>query len=379
MLSSLRKVHPVLRIINGALIDLPSPVNLFIWWNFGSLLGLCLVIQIMSGLFLAMHYISCVDNSFDSVIHIMRDVNFGWVLRYVHANGASFFFICLYIHIGRGLYYGLYMNMHTWNVGVLLYIMVMLTGFVGYVLPWGQMSFWGATVITNLVSVMPYIGNSLVNWIWGGFSVDNATLTRFFCFHFLFPFVVVGLVMLHFLFLHEQGSGNPLGVNSNLDKIPFHHYYSYKDVLGGLVMLFMLLEVSLLFPNMLGDAENFIPANPLVTPIHIKPEWYFLFAYGILRSVPNKLGGVISLLMAIVILFFCPFLHLSSCLGLTYNFMGQFFFWGLIGVFMILTWIGSCPVEYPYEGIGQVFSGLYFICFLIRPVIDKLWMVILEY
>nr|WMI45316.1 cytochrome b [Octopus vulgaris] len=379
MLSSLRKTHPVLQIVNSALVDLPSPVNLFIWWNFGSLLGLCLIIQLMSGIFLAMHYTSCIEYSFDSVIHIMRDVNYGWVLRYIHANGASFFFICLYMHIGRGLYYGSYMSVYTWNIGVVLYILVMLTGFVGYVLPWGQMSFWGATVITNLVSVVPYIGEVLVYWIWGGFSVDNATLSRFFCFHFLFPFIIVGLVILHFLFLHEGGSNNPLGLNSDLDKIPFHHYHTYKDILGFLVMLFALVELSLLFPNMLGDAENFIPANPLVTPIHIKPEWYFLFAYAILRSIPNKLGGVVSLGMSIVVLFVCPFLHVSGCMGLCYNFLGQFCFWFLIGVFFILTWIGSCPVEYPYEMIGRIFSVLYFTCFLIRPVLDMLWMYMLDY
>nr|AWX90558.1 cytochrome b [Octopus variabilis] len=379
MLSSLRKTHPVLQIINGALIDLPSPVNLFIWWNFGSLLGLCLIIQLMSGLFLAMHYTSCIEYSFDSVVHIMRDVNYGWMLRYIHANGASFFFICLYMHIGRGLYYGLYMNVYTWNVGVVLYILVMLNGFVGYVLPWGQMSFWGATVITNLVSVVPYIGEMLVYWIWGGFSVDNATLSRFFCFHFLFPFVTMGLVILHFLFLHEKGSSNPLGLNSDLDKIPFHHYHTYKDILGFFVMLFMLVELSLLFPNFLGDAENFIPANPLVTPIHIKPEWYFLFAYAILRSIPNKLGGVVSLMMSIIILFVCPLLHVSGCMGLSYNFLGQFCFWFLVGVFFILTWIGSCPVEYPYEMVGRIFSVLYFVCFLVRPMLDLIWMKMLEY
>nr|YP_010577089.1 cytochrome b [Japetella diaphana]UZN92535.1 cytochrome b [Japetella diaphana] len=379
MLSSLRKVHPVLSIINGALIDLPTPINLFIWWNFGSLLSLCLVIQILSGIFLSMHYTCSVEQSFDSVVHIMRDVNCGWVLRYIHANGASFFFICLYLHIGRGLYYGLYMNMNTWNVGVLLYLLVMLTGFVGYVLPWGQMSFWGATVITNLLSVVPYIGEILVYWVWGGFSVDNATLSRFFCFHFLFPFIILGLFILHLLFLHEKGSNNPLGLNSNLYKIPFHHYHSYKDILGGLIMMMLLVELSLLSPNMLGDSENFIPANPLVTPIHIKPEWYFLFAYAILRSIPNKLGGVISLLMSIIILFFCPFMHMSGCLGLCYNFLSQFLFWCLVGVFFVLTWIGSCSVEYPYEMIGQFFSVMYFFCFLFRPVLDMLWMYLLDY
>nr|YP_010610664.1 cytochrome b [Cirroteuthis muelleri]WAP91419.1 cytochrome b [Cirroteuthis muelleri] len=379
MLSSLRKSHPVLKILNGALIDLPCPVNLFIWWNFGSLLSLCLMIQIMSGLFLAMHYTSCVEMAFDSVIHIMRDVNYGWVLRYVHGNGASFFFICLYMHIGRGIYYGSYLQKNTWNVGVLLYMLVMLTSFVGYVLPWGQMSFWGATVITNLLSVVPYMGEMLVYWVWGGFSVDNATLSRFFCFHFLFPFVIIGLFLLHLLFLHEVGSSNPLGVNSDLDKIPFHVYHSYKDLLGALVMMMILIELVMLNPNMLGDAENFIPANPLVTPIHIKPEWYFLFAYAILRSIPSKMGGVVSLLMSLLILFFCPLLHVKGCSGLIYNIMSQMSFWLLIVCFVLLTWIGGCPVEYPYELIGRVFSMMYFSCFLVRPFLDMFWLYILGY
>nr|WAP91445.1 cytochrome b [Cirrothauma sp. LA-2022] len=379
MLSSMRKSHPVLKILNGALIDLPSPVNLFVWWNFGSLLGLCLVIQVLSGLFLAMHYTSCVEMAFDSVVHIMRDVNYGWVLRYMHSNGASFFFMCLYMHIGRGIYYGSYLQKMTWNVGVLLYMLVMLTSFVGYVLPWGQMSFWGATVITNLLSVVPYMGEMLVYWIWGGFSVDNATLSRFFCFHFLFPFVVMGLFLLHLLFLHETGSNNPLGVNSNLDKIPFHYYHSYKDLLGFLIMMLVLIELVMMNPNLLGDAENFIPANPLVTPVHIKPEWYFLFAYAILRSIPSKLGGVVSLLMSLLILFFCPLLHTRGCTGLVYNIMSQVSFWLLVTSFMVLTWIGGCPVEYPYELIGRVFSVMYFGCFLVRPFLDKFWLYILSY
>nr|YP_010610703.1 cytochrome b [Luteuthis dentatus]WAP91471.1 cytochrome b [Luteuthis dentatus]WAP91497.1 cytochrome b [Luteuthis dentatus] len=379
MLSSLRKSHSVLKILNGALVDLPSPVNLFIWWNFGSLLGLCLVVQILSGLFLAMHYTPSIEMAFDSVMHIMRDVNYGWMLRYIHSNGASFFFICLYIHIGRGLYYSSYMKVLTWNVGVMLYMLVMLTCFVGYVLPWGQMSFWGATVITNLLSVMPYIGEVLVYWVWGGYSVDGATLNRFFCFHFLFPFIIIGLVMLHFLFLHESGSSNPLGINSNLDKIPFHQYHTYKDMLGFFIMMFMLIELVMLYPNFLGDAENFIPANPLLTPEHIKPEWYFLFAYAILRSVPSKLGGVVSLIMSLLILFFCSLLHVKNGVGMMYNIMSQFFFWMLIMSFFMLTWIGGCPVEYPYESIGRVFSILYFLCFLIRPMFDMIWLYILEY
>nr|YP_009365217.1 cytochrome b [Spirula spirula]ARJ60734.1 cytochrome b [Spirula spirula] len=379
MLSSLRKNHPILKIMNNAVVDLPTPLNLSVWWNFGSLLGLCLVIQIVSGLFLAMHYTSCVEMAFDSVVHIMRDVNYGWVLRYIHANGASFFFICLYFHVARGIYYGSYMMIETWNIGVVLLFLVMGTAFVGYVLPWGQMSFWGATVITNLVSAIPYIGEMVVYWIWGGFSVDNATLSRFFCFHFFLPFVLIGMIGIHLLFLHQSGSNNPLGINSNLDKIPFHQYHSYKDLCGFFILLLLLVEVSLLFPNVLGDSENFIPANPLVTPLHIKPEWYFLFAYAILRSIPSKLGGVISLIMSICILFFLPFLRVVGCRGCSYNVFMQISFWLMVGCFFLLTWIGGCPVEYPYEFIGRVLSVFWFSIFLIVPFIDLLWFYILEY
>nr|CAB0049852.1 cytochrome b [Sepia pharaonis] len=379
MLSSLRKNHPVLKIISGSVVDLPSPINLSVWWNFGSLLGLCLVVQIVSGLFLAMHYTSCVEMAFDSVIHIMRDVNYGWVLRYVHANGASFFFVCLYFHVARGIYYKSYMMIETWNIGVILLFLVMATAFVGYVLPWGQMSFWGATVITNLVSAIPYVGEMVVYWIWGGFSVDNATLSRFFCFHFLLPFLLAGLVILHLIFLHQSGSNNPLGVNSDLNKIPFHQYYSYKDLFGFFVLLLFLIEISLLWPNILGDSENFIPANPLVTPLHIKPEWYFLFAYAILRSIPSKLGGVVSLVMSIFVLFFLPFLHVKGCSGCIYNVFMQINFWMMVGCFFLLTWIGGCPVEYPYESIGQVLSIMWFSIFLGRPLMDYLWLKILDY
>nr|YP_010718883.1 cytochrome b [Onychoteuthis compacta]WDQ44486.1 apocytochrome b [Onychoteuthis compacta] len=379
MLSSLRKNHPVLKIVNGALVDLPTPVNLSVWWNFGSLLGLCLAVQIASGLFLAMHYTSCVEMAFDSVVHIMRDVNYGWVLRYIHANGASFFFICLYFHVARGIYYGSYMMVETWNIGVVLLFLVMGTAFVGYVLPWGQMSFWGATVITNLVSAIPYVGEMTVYWIWGGFSVDNATLSRFFCFHFLLPFVLAAMVGMHLLFLHQSGSNNPLGINSNIDKIPFHQYHTYKDLFGFFIMLLMLIEISMLFPNALGDSENFIPANPLVTPLHIKPEWYFLFAYAILRSIPSKLGGVISLVMSICVLFFLPLLHVGGCRGCVYNIFMQFNFWLMIGCFFLLTWIGGCPVEYPYEFIGRVLSVMWFSIFLVRPFLDLLWLYILDY
>nr|QNE85848.1 cytochrome b [Platypalpus cursitans] len=369
----MRNSHPLFKIMNNALVDLPAPINISTWWNFGSLLGLCLIIQILTGLFLAMHYTADISLAFNSVTHICRDVNYGWLLRTLHANGASFFFICLYLHIGRGMYYGSYLYTPTWLVGVILLFLVMGTAFMGYVLPWGQMSFWGATVITNLLSAIPYLGTTLVQWIWGGFAVDNATLTRFFTFHFILPFIVTAMTMIHLLFLHQTGSNNPLGVNSNIDKIPFHPYFSFKDIVGFIILLMCLTLLTLINPYLLGDPDNFIPANPLVTPIHIQPEWYFLFAYAILRSIPNKLGGVIALVLSIAILMILPFSHMSKFRGIQFYPINQILFWMMTVTVILLTWIGARPVEDPYILLGQILTIIYFLYYLINPIITKWW------
>lgn len=369
----LRVKHPIFRIANSALVDLPAPRNISAWWNFGSLLFLCLMIQILTGLFLAIHYTADINLAFNRVNHICRDVNYGWLLRTIHANGASFFFICIYLHVGRGIYYGSYLFTPTWLVGVIILFLVIGTAFIGYVLPWGQISFWGATVITNLLSAIPYLGIDLVQWVWGGFAVDNATLTRFFTFHFILPFIVLAATLIHILFLHETGSNNPIGLNSNIDKIPFHPYFTYKDIIGFIVITIILILLVLINPYLLGDPDNFIPANPLVTPVHIQPEWYFLFAYAILRSIPNKLGGVIALVLSIAILAILPFYHLSKFRGIQFYPINQILFWVIVVTVILLTWIGARPVEEPYVIVGQILTVVYFSYFIFNPLIIKWW------
>jgi len=369
----IRKTHPLFKIINNALIDLPAPSNISRWWNFGSLLGLCLIIQILTGIFLTIHYTADTILAFDSVNHICRDVNNGWLLRTLHANGASFFFICIYMHVGRGMYYGSYKYHYTWNVGVILLFLTIGTAFIGYVLPWGQISFWGATVITNLLSAIPYIGIDTVQWLWGGFAVDNATLTRFFSFHFLFPFIIAAFTIIHLLFLHQTGSNNPLGINRNRDKIPFHPYFSFKDIFGFSILLIFLTFLTLIAPYILGDPDNFIPANPLVTPPHIQPEWYFLFAYAILRSIPNKLGGVIALVLSIAILFILPFTNNFKFQRTQFYPINQIIFWIIVTIVILLTWIGARPVEDPFIITGQLLTCFYFLYYISNPLISIWW------
>jgi ubiquinol-cytochrome c reductase cytochrome b subunit len=369
----IRKTHPILKIINNSLIDIPRPSNISSWWNFGSLLGLCLIIQILTGLFLTIYYTANIELAFYRVNYICRNVNYGWLIRTLHANGASFFFICVYLHIGRGIYYESFNLKYTWIVGVIILFLLIATAFIGYVLPWGQISFWGATVITNLLSAIPSLGVKIVTWIWGGFAVDNATLTRFYTFHFLLPFIILIITIIHLLFLHQTGSNNPLGLNRNLDKIPFHPFFVFKDLIGFIILLFLLTILTLTNPYLLGDPDNFIPANPLVTPVHIQPEWYFLFAYAILRSIPNKLGGVIALVISILILIILPFTFNKKIQGIQFYPINQLLFWSIITIIILLTWIGARPVEDPYIIVGQLLTIIYFSYFIINPLIGKYW------
>jgi ubiquinol-cytochrome c reductase cytochrome b subunit len=361
---------PVFTFMNHELTDYPTPRNLSYWWNFGSLAGITLVIMIVSGITLAMHYTPHVDYAFDSVERIMRDVNYGWLIRYVHMNGASFFFIVVYIHIFRGLYYGSYKAPREilWMLGVVIMLLMMATAFMGYVLPWGQMSFWGATVITNLFSAIPIVGESIVTWLWGGFSVDNATLNRFFALHYLMPFLIVGVVILHLVALHRFGSNNPVGIDikkGTKDTLPFHPYYTIKDAFGLGVFLIIFLAFVFFAPNFLGHPDNYIPANPLVTPAHIVPEWYFLPFYAILRAVPDKLGGVLLMFGAIAVLFILPWLDRSPVRSGQFRPMFKIFFWLLVVDVVALTYLGAKPAEGIYVLLTRVCTIWYFLHFLV--------------
>ena len=366
------KKNPIFKIVSGSLITLPTPSNISTWWNFGSLLGICLGIQILTGLFLAFHYAPDISLAFNRVTHICREVNYGWLIRIIHSNGASLFFVCLYLHLGRGIYYSSYIYKETWLSGIIILFLVIGTAFLGYVLPWGQISFWGATVITNLLSAIPYIGTSVVQWIWGGFAVDNATLTRFFSLHFLLPFVIAAIIIIHLLFLHQTGRNNPLGSNRNIDKIPFHPYFSIKDIIGIVITIIIFSLFLLLKPYLLSDPDNFIPANPIVTPVHIQPEWYFLFAYAILRSIPNKLGGVIALLISILILIIIPSYKKKIQRNSFYP-INKTLIWRYLTIIILLTWIGAKPVEDPYIITGQILTIIYFLFFPILFYISKIW------
>nr|QWC54923.1 cytochrome b [Megalothorax incertus] len=368
-----QNLDPISSTMMESLVKHPVPTNINSWWNFGSLLGLSLMIQIITGLLAAMHFTSDISTAFDSVEHMMRDVPNGWLIRILHANGASMFFICLYLHTFRGIYYSSFKLFHTWMIGVTMMFLVMATAFIGYVLPWGQMSFWGALVITSLISAIPYIGTDLIVWIWGNSSVSGATLTRFFALHFLLPFIISAAVMVHLIFLHQSGSSNPLGINSKSDNFSFHPFHSSKDAFMSLMLILILLVVSLEYPFALGDTENFIPADPIVTPIHIQPEWYFLFAYAILRSIPSKLGGVMALVASIAILYTLPFLISSKLNSNQFYPIAKFSLWTLLAVTILLTWIGAQPVEPPFVIIGQILTMSYFSLILSWPLTNMAW------
>nr|AFY16804.1 cytochrome b [Darthula hardwickii] len=362
-----------MKMINNSIIDLPTPNNLSNWWNMGSILGLSMMLQVITGIMLSMHYTANIMMAFESMIHIMRDVNYGWMLKMWHSNGASMIFICMYMHMARGVYYSSYLKKKTWTMGMMMYIMTMATAFMGYVLPWGQMSFWGATVITNLMSAIPHMGPMMVMWIWGGFSVDNPTLSRFFSMHFMMPFIIMMMIILHLFFLHMKGSTNPIGMNSLVDKIPFHPYYTIKDILGFSITLSILTLVNLSEPHALMDPENFMPANSMITPIHIQPEWYFLFAYTILRSVPNKLGGVIALMMSIMIMMLPMITMKMKFKGMQFYPVSQVTYWMFINNMILLTWIGMKPVEDPFSMIGKTLTISYFTYFMMEPMLMKTW------
>lgn len=373
MTKTILKTNPLTKVFTRTLIKLPAPSNLSAIWNFGSLLTLCLIIQIVSGLLLASAYSASIETSFQLVSQSIEAIDKGWLTRYIHTNGASLFFVCLYIHIGRGIYYSSFLFIHTWIAGVTILLLTMAAAFIGYVLPVNQISFWGASVITNLFSEVPYLGPTIVQFIWGGVSVDSPTITRFFTFHFIIPFIILALVAVHITFLHQTGSNNPLGISSNNNKIIFNIFFSLKDIFGVLLTSLFFILVVLYWPIILGDNENFSIADPAVTPHHIQPEWYFLFAYAILRSIPNKLGGVIALVLSVLILYTLPFTFVSKMKSTAFYPLNSFLFWIFIVVIILLTWIGIRPVEEPFVLTGQILTTVYFLYFIRSPLLFKLW------
>nr|DAZ91366.1 TPA_asm: CYTB [Pandorites podoceroides] len=373
MTNSMLKANPIMKIFMNTLVKLPAPLNISTMWNFGSLLSLCLMIQITTGLLLASAYSGGMDFSFNIVTQMMQTMDKAWLIRYIHANGASLFFACLYLHVCRGIYYSSFLYIHTWMIGVTILLLTMAAAFMGYVLPLSQMSFWGASVITNLFSEVPYLGPTIVQLIWGGVSVDSPTILRFFTFHFIIPFVILALVVMHITFLHQTGSNNPLGMISSSQKISFNMFFSVKDLFGALLLSFLFLLLCLYYPLLLGDDENFVEADPSVTPHHIQPEWYFLFAYAILRSIPNKLGGVIALAFSVMILYFLPFTFMAKMKSTSFYPLNKFLFWSFINTVILLTWIGMRPVEDPYVFTGQILTFMYFAYFIIAPMISYFW------
>nr|AMR97515.1 cytochrome b [Iberobaenia minuta] len=366
------KKNKMIQLINNSLINLPTPSNISTWWNMGSILGMSMMIQTLTGIFLAMQFSSYSELTFFNLINSSRNINNMWIIRTIHTNGASLLFIFMYMHIGRSLYFGSYMNKNTWKSGIIMLMMMMMTAFLGYVLPWGQMSFWGATVITNLLSTMPYIGKEITQWMWGGFAVNNYTLTRFFTLHFLMPFIIMALMMIHLMFLHESGSNNPLGTNSNIDKIPFHPLFTFKDMLGFTLTLMLLSSMILLNPYLTMDSENFLPANPLSTPNHIKPEWYFLFAYAILRSIPNKLGGVLAMAMSMMMLFMVT-LNKKQMQSNKFYPLNKIIFWTFLSTTIMLTWLGGQTIKFPYTEASKLMTIMYFMYMPMENLTTKLW------
>nr|AJD00130.1 cytochrome b [Physignathus cocincinus] len=368
-----RKESPIFKDLNSTLIDLPTPSSLLNWWNLGSLISMLLVTQITTGVLLSMHYTADISLAFDSLSYTSREVFNGWLIKNLHGNGASLFFICLYLHVGRGMYYGSYFNTSTWSIGVLLLILSMLTAFMGYILPWGQMSFWAATVITSLISTIPYIGQPLIEWIWGGFAVDNPTLTRLFTLHFMTPFLISGTLTIHLAALHQLGSNNPTGLSSITDNIPLHPYFTIKDLTMSVMMLSFLITYTLITPNLIIEPENFIKATSTITPTHIKPEWYFLFVYTILRTPATKVAGVLLAFFAIAGLLLVPVFHTSEQRSLMYRPISQFMFWTLIATICMLTWTGARPLVYPANMIGTIATITYFtMLFVAMPTISKI-------